>query len=144
MAYSGKFSPKNPTKYLGDPTNIIYRSLWERRVMVHLDENPGVIKWSSEEVVIPYLSPVDNRWHRYFPDFYVQTKNKQGMLESRILEIKPKSQAVAPKAKKRVTKQYIQEVMTYGINEAKWKAATEYCKDRNWKFMVLTEDDLGI
>lgn len=144
MAYSGKFSPKNPTKYLGDPTNIIYRSLWERRVMVHLDENPGVIKWSSEEVVIPYLSPVDNRWHRYFPDFYVQTKNKQGMLESRILEIKPKSQSVAPKAKKRVTKQYIQEVMTYGINEAKWKAATEYCKDRNWKFLVLTEDDLGI
>jgi hypothetical protein len=144
MAYSGKFSPKNPTKYLGDPTNIIYRSLWERRVMVHLDENPGVMKWSSEEVVIPYLSPVDNRWHRYFPDFYVQTKNKQGMLESRILEVKPKSQAVAPKAKKRVTKQYIQEVMTYGINEAKWKAATEYCKDRNWKFMVLTEDDLGI
>ena len=144
MAYSGKFSPKNPTKYLGDPTNIIYRSLWERRVMVHLDENPGVINWSSEEVVIPYLSPVDNRWHRYFPDFYVQTKNKQGMLESRILEVKPKSQAVAPKAKKRVTKQYIQEVMTYGINEAKWKAATEYCKDRDWKFMVITEDDLGI
>ena len=144
MAYSGKFSPKNPTKYLGDPTNIIYRSLWERRVMVHLDENPGVVKWSSEEVVIPYLSPVDNRWHRYFPDFYVQTKNKQGMLESRILEVKPKSQAVAPKAKKRVTKQYIQEVMTYGINEAKWKAATEYCKDRDWKFMVITEDDLGI
>ena len=112
--------------------------------MVHLDENPGVLKWSSEEVVIPYLSPVDNRWHRYFPDFYVQTKNKQGMLESRILEVKPKSQAVAPKAKKRVTKQYIQEVMTYGINEAKWKAATEYCKDRNWKFMVITEDDLGL
>jgi hypothetical protein len=110
--------------------------------MVHLDENPGVIKWSSEEVVIPYLSPVDNRWHRYFPDFYVQTKNKQGMLESRILEVKPKSQAVAPKAKKRVTKQYIQEVMTYGINEAKWKAATEYCKDRSWKFMVITEDDI--
>lgn len=144
MAYSGKFSPKNPTKYLGDPTNIIYRSLWERRVMVHLDENPGVVKWSSEEVVIPYLSPVDNRWHRYFPDFYVQSKNKDGMLESRILEVKPKSQAVAPKAKKRVTKQYIQEVMTYGINEAKWKAATEYCKDRNWKFVVLTEDDLGL
>ena len=142
MAYSGKFSPKNPTKYLGDPTNIIYRSLWERRVMVHLDENPGVVKWSSEEVVIPYLSPVDNRWHRYFPDFYVQTKNKQGMLESRILEVKPKSQAVAPKAKKRVTKQYIQEVMTYGINEAKWKAATEYCKDRDWKFVVLTEEDI--
>jgi hypothetical protein len=144
MAYSGRFSPKNPNKYLGDPTNIIYRSLWERRVMVHLDENPGVLKWSSEEIVIPYLSPVDNRWHRYFPDFYVQTMNKQGMLESRILEIKPKSQAIAPKAKKRVTKQYIQEVVTYGINEAKWKAATEYCKDRNWKFLVLTEDDLGI
>jgi hypothetical protein len=144
MAYSGKFSPKNTNKYLGDPTNIWYRSLWERRVMVYLDENSNVVEWSNEEIVIPYLSPVDGRWHRYFPDFFVRIRNKMGMIESTIIEVKPASQSVPPKQKKRITKQYINEVMTYGINEAKWKAATEYCKDRNWKFVVVTEKDLGI
>lgn len=142
MAYSGKFSPKNPNKYLGDPTNIWYRSLWERRVMVHLDENSNVIDWSSEEIVIPYLSPVDNRWHRYFPDFFVRVRNKQGMMECMVLEVKPKSQATPPKVSGKVTKRVITEVMTYGINEAKWKAATEYCKDRNWSFKVITEKEL--
>ena len=144
MAYSGKFSPKNTNKYLGDPTNIWYRSLWERRVMVHLDENPSVVGWSNEEIVIPYLSPVDNRWHRYFPDFFVKVKNKQGILEAMILEVKPASQSVAPQKKSKITRRYIQEVMTWGVNEAKWKAAVEYCKDRKWAFKVITEHDLGI
>lgn len=142
MAYSGRFIPKNPSKYLGDPTNIIYRSLWERRVMVYLDENANVLKWSSEEIVIPYLSPVDGRYHRYFPDFYVQTKEG-----SMILEVKPMSQSVPPEVKTktgRVTKKHIREVMTYGVNQAKWIAAEEYCKDRNWKFKVITEKELGI
>ena len=144
MAYSGRFSPKNTNKYLGDPTNIWYRSLWERRVMVYLDENSNVVEWSNEEIVIPYLSPVDGRVHRYFPDFFVRTRNKMGMLEGTIIEVKPSTQAAPPKQKKRITKQYINEVMTYGINEAKWKAANEYCKDRGWKFVVVTEKDLGI
>lgn len=144
MAYNGKFSPKNPNKYLGDPTNIWYRSLWERRVMAHLDSNENVVGWSSEEIIIPYLSPVDNRWHRYFPDFLVKSKNKQGLIETIIIEVKPSSQAIAPKTQKRVTQKYITEVMTYGVNQAKWKAAEEYCKDRNWKFIVITEKELGI
>ncbi len=144
MAYSGKFSPKNTNKYLGDPTNVWYRSLWERRVMVRLDEDPNVIEWSNEEIVIPYLSPIDGRWHRYFPDFFVRVRNRQGVQEAMILEVKPLKQSVPPQIKKRITRQYIQEVATYGINEAKWKAATEYCKDRNWSFKVITEKDLGI
>lgn len=144
MAYSGKFSPKNTNKYLGDPTNIWYRSLWERRVMVHLDNNPNVIEWSNEEIVIPYLSPVDGKWHRYFPDFFARIRNKEGLTEAMIIEVKPKSQSVPPKTQNRVTKRYIREVVTYGINEAKWKAAEEYCKDRKWKFLVVTEEQLGI
>lgn len=144
MAYDGRFSPKNPSKYLGDPTKVFYRSLWERRVMVHLDESPSVISWSSEEIVIPYLSPVDNRLHRYFPDFFVKVKNKQGVVESMILEIKPKSQAKPPVKKSKITRRYINEVMTWGVNEAKWKAATEYCKDRQWAFKVVTEEHLGL
>lgn len=144
MAYSGRYSPKNTNKYLGDPTNIWYRSLWERRVMVHLDENPNVIEWSNEEIVIPYLSPVDGRWHRYFPDFFIRVKNKVGLIEGFILEVKPEKQSLPPQQRSRITKAYIQEVVTFGINEAKWKAANEYCKDRNWKFKVITEKDLGI
>jgi hypothetical protein len=144
MAYSGKFVPKNANKYLGDPTKIFYRSLWERRVMVYLDENTTIVEWSSEEIVIPYLSPIDNRVHRYFPDFFVRVRNKAGLLEGIILEVKPAAQTVPPKVNKRVTKRIIQEVMTYGVNEAKWKAAVEYCKDRNWKFKLVTEKELGI
>ena len=144
MAYGGKFSPKNTNKYLGDPTNIWYRSLWERRVMVYLDENSSVIEWSNEEIVIPYLSPVDNRIHRYFPDFFVRLRNKQGLIESTIIEVKPSSQARPPKMQKRATRKYITEVRTWGVNEAKWKAADAYCKDRGWKFVVVTEKDLGI
>jgi hypothetical protein len=144
MAYSGKFSPKNTNKYLGDPTNIWYRSLWERRVMVHLDENTNVVGWSNEEIVIPYLSPVDNRWHRYFPDFFVRVQNKIGVIESLILEVKPKSQSVPPQKKSKITRRYINEVMTWGVNEAKWKAATEYCKNKQWTFKVITEEHLGI
>ena len=81
---------------------------------------------------------------RYFPDFFVRVKNRHGVQEAMILEVKPLKQAVPPQVKKRITRQYIQEVATYGINEAKWKAATEYCKDRNWSFKVITEKDLGI
>jgi hypothetical protein len=144
MAYSGKFSPKNTNKYLGDFTNIWYRSLWERRVMLHLDENPNVIGWSNEEIVIPYLSPVDNKWHRYFPDFFVKLKNKNGIIECIVLEVKPMHQTQPPQQRSKMTKQYIREVVTWGVNESKWQAAQEYCQDRNWIFKVITEKDLGI
>lgn len=142
--YKGRFTPKNPKKYKGDPTNIIYRSLWERKVMVYLDENPNILEWGSEEIVIPYISPVDNRYHRYFPDFHVKAKTKDGSISTMILEVKPKAQTKEPTKKKRITKQYITEVTTWGVNQAKWKAATEYCLDRGWEFKLITEDHLGI
>lgn len=144
MAYNGKFVPRNSSKYLGDPTRIFWRSLWERRVMDHLDRNENVIGWSSEEVVIPYISPIDNKVHRYFPDFFVQIRSKDGKPESIVLEVKPSSQAKPPVQRGRTTKKYITEVMTWGVNEAKWNAAVKYCEDRNWKFKVVTEKDLGI
>lgn len=144
MAYSGYFRPKNPKKYVGDPTNIIYRSSWEARVMTWLDMNPSIISWASEELVIPYISPVDKRYHRYFPDFLVKVKTQSGATKTMILEIKPKKQAMEPAKKKRVTKQYLHEVMTWGVNQAKWKAAEEYALDRGWEFKVLTEEHLGL
>lgn len=144
MTYKGKFTPKNSKKYRGDPTNIIYRSSWERRVMVYLDENSAVIEWSSEEIVIPYLCPTDNRWHRYFPDFLVKVRKPDGSTQTMILEVKPKKETIEPKVSKKKTKRYITEVMTWGKNQSKWKAATEYCADRNWVFKLITEDNLGI
>jgi hypothetical protein len=144
MSYKGYFKPKNPNKYLGDPTNIIYRSLWELKLMGFLDTHPEIVSWASEEVVIPYRSPVDNRLHRYFPDFVVKKKTENNVVETLLIEIKPESQVIEPKRQKKPTKRYIKEVMTYGVNQAKWKAAERYCKDRNWKFIVMTEHHLGI
>ncbi len=142
--YQGKFKPKNPSKYKGDPTNIIYRSSWEAKFMKYLDEHPDVLLWASEELVVPYRSPVDGKLHRYFPDFLVRKKNAQGIVETLMVEIKPASQTIEPTKKKTINKQYINEVMTWGVNQAKWKAAKEYCDDRKWRFLVLTEKELNI
>jgi hypothetical protein len=142
--YKGRYSPKHPEKYKGDPTKIIYRSSWERRLMVYLDENKSVIQWSSEEIAIPYRSPIDNRMHRYFPDFYVKAVDKDGNITEQLLEVKPKKETKEPTKKKRITKQYITEVTTWGKNQAKWKAAEEYCLDRGWQFKLITETELGI
>ena len=142
--YQGKFKPKNPQKYKGDPTNIVYRSGWELKLMFKLDTNPNVIWWRSEEIVIPYRSPVDGKIHRYFPDFVVNLKNKEGKLETLMIEVKPKNQTIEPKKQEKVSKKYLNEVFTWGVNQAKWKSAEEYCKDRGWKFCLFTEKELGI
>jgi hypothetical protein len=144
MFHKGKFKPKNPAKYNGDPTNIIYRSSWELRFMIWADEKPSVVKWRSEETVIPYLSPIDNKYHRYFVDFQVQIRRKDNSLFTYLIEIKPESQTKPPVVQRRATKKYITEVMTWGKNEAKWKAADTYAKDRGWEFLILTEKHLGI
>ena len=144
MAYSGKFQPSYPKKYKGDPTNIIYRSLWERKFMVYCDLNENILELGSEEIALPYRSPIDNRIHRYFPDFYIKVKESSGKIKKYIIEIKPKKQTIEPQVKKRKTKSYIYEVYEYAKNQAKWKAAEEFCKDRLWEFKVLTEEDLGI
>lgn len=144
MIRQGRFIPKNPHKYRGNFDNIIFRSSWERRVMVYLDDHPSIVEWSSEEIIIPYVSPIDNRYHRYYVDFFLKIKTKDGQTKTMLWEIKPAAQTQQPEKKKRVTKQYITEVMRWGVNEAKWKAATEYCLDRGWEFKLITEHDLGI
>lgn len=144
MSYKGRFKPKNPEKYKGNPTNIIYRSLWELRFMRHLDSHPSIELWSSEEIIIPYISPIDNRIHRYFPDFWIRAKDKNGTINTMLVEIKPLKQVKEPVRQDKITRRYINEVKTYGINSAKWKAAEKYCLDRNWQFKILTEKDLGL
>ena len=144
MSYKGKYKPSYPKKYKGDPTNIVYRSLWERKFMVYCDNNPNVLEWQSEEFCIPYRSPVDNKVHRYFPDFFIKYKDVNGKTRSSLIEIKPMRQCAPPPKPKRQTKKYLSEAFEYAKNQAKWKAAEEYCKDRMWEFKVMTEKELGI
>lgn len=144
MSYKGKFRPKFSQKYKGDPTNIVYRSLWELKFMNYCDQNENILKWASEEYIIPYKSPIDNKYHRYFPDFYIKYKNTEGKLIESLIEIKPEKQVRGPKVQKRQTKGYLSEVYEFAKNQAKWKAAEEFCLDRRWEFKILTEKDLGI
>jgi len=144
MAYRGKYQPSFPKKYRGDYRNIIYRSLWERKFMVYCDNNKNILEWGSEELALPYRSPVDNRVHRYFPDFYIKVKESDGTIKKMIVEIKPFKQTVEPQPKKKKTKGYIFEVVEYAKNQAKWTAAREWCLDHGYEFKVLTENELGI
>ncbi len=143
MSYKGRFIPKNPKKYAGDASDIIWRSTWERKVMDWLDQSESVVYWSSEELVIRYYNPIDNKIHRYFPDFIVKVKRKDGTVMTHVLEVKPEYQTKEPVRKKK-TQKFINEYVTYTINQSKWKAATEFCKDRGWEFRILTEKNLGI
>jgi hypothetical protein len=145
MAYSGIYKPKNPKKYRGNPTRIIYRSMWERKFMVFCDGNDSIVEWGSEEVIIPYRCPTDGRVHRYFPDFYIKVKNKEGNINKYLIEVKPKKQVAGPVEKpKRKTAAWKREVLTYMKNRAKWAAAEDFCEDRQMKFLILTEDHLGV
>jgi len=144
MAYSGKYQPSFPKKYKGDPTNIIYRSLWERKFMRYSDLNENILEWGSEEIIVPYRSPVDRRVHRYFPDFYINIKESNKSIKKYLIEIKPKKQTVPPKKPQRQTKGYLREAYEYAKNQSKWAAAREYCADRGWEFKVITEIELGI
>ena len=144
MSYKGKYYPSFPRKYKGDPTNIIYRSLWERKFMVYCDKNQNILEWASEEIAIPYRSPIDNRVHRYFPDFYMKVKETNGKIKNYVIEVKPAKQTIPPKKPKRQTKGYIREAYEYARNQAKWKMAKEFCADRQWEFKVVTEKELDI
>jgi len=142
MAYKTKFFPKNTSKYEGDPSKILCRSLWERKFCKFLDENKNIIRWSFEPIKIPYMSPVDNLMHFYIPDFLVETKNKDGKVETLLIEIKPEKQTVPPTKGKKKNKTILNESITYEINLKKWESAKEFCNKHNLKFKLLTEKDL--
>ena len=144
MSYKGRYRPNNPLKYKGDYKNIIYRSLWELKFMKYCDSNQNILEWGSEEFFLPYRSPLDNRVHRYFPDFYIKVRENTGKIKKMIIEVKPLRQCMEPKRQKKKTRGYIYEVREYAKNQAKWKAATEYCLDRGLEIKILTETELGI
>jgi hypothetical protein len=142
MSYKGWFTPRNPQKYKGDATNIVYRSSWELRVMKYLDENPAVVWWASEELFIPYKSPIDQKVHRYFPDFIARIRQANKEI-TMVIEVKPFKQTQKPIQKRR-TQKFLQEVATYAINQEKWRAADLFCKEHGWQFKIITEKELGL
>ena len=144
MAYKGVYKPKNIKKYRGNPTRIVYRSLWERKYMIYCDTTPSILEWGSEEVIIPYRSPIDRRVHKYYPDFYIKVREKGGNISKYIVEIKPKKQTKPPYGKDKRTAAYKKEALTFAVNRSKWDAAEDYCDDRQMKFLILTEDHLAV
>lgn len=114
--------------------------------MLFFDRNPDVLEWNSEEIIIPYFSPLDGKAHRYFPDFWIKVKTKTGVLAEHLIEVKPHDQTIAPKKLvdgKKPTKRYLEEVETYIRNRAKWQASEAYCKKRDLTFQILTEKNSG-
>jgi len=138
-SYKGLFNPTNPKKYVGNTKQIVYRSLLERRFMRYCDLNPDILFWASEELPIRYISPLDKKPHRYFPDFIIKTvKNEKFMIE-----IKPSRQVKEPKRPTKKSRTYMKESFEYLKNKAKWQAAKAYCEDHNMKFKIITEKELG-
>ena len=141
----GFFTPENPKKYSGDVNNIVYRSGWERKIFRKLDIDQRCIEWSSEEVVIPYKSPIDNKIHRYFVDVKATFIYPDKSLKTFLVEIKPFKQTIEPKPKQGKKKQvFLNEVLTYSVNQAKWDAAIKYCQEKNWQFKIMTEKEIGM
>jgi hypothetical protein len=138
MSYKGRYTIKKPDKYAGDPRKVIYRSLWERNTFRWCENNPNVKLWNSEEVVVPYVSSVDKKLHRYYVDLLIQMDNKKTYL----IEIKPKKETQPPKPRSRKTKKFINEQLTYIKNNDKWEAANKFAEHNGWKFQVWTEETL--
>ena len=136
----GIFKPKNPQKYKGNPDQIIFRSSWEFKLMQYCDDHDEIIEWSSEEFFIPYICPTDSRYHKYYPDFKIKTKDGRTL----VIEVKPEHQTKKPTNINKTKRSLLKEGLTFAKNIAKWKAAENYCKDRGWEFKTMTEKHLGI
>lgn len=143
--YTGEYVVVNKNKYIGNK-NPTYRSSWEARFCYHADMNPNILKWGYECVEITYLSPIDNKVHRYFPDFYMELIDKNKQLQKYIVEVKPLNQTKKPVTPKnrnqKAQRRYLSEVSTYVTNISKWQSAEKYCQKRGFIFKIITENDL--
>ena len=137
MARTGFYKLKNPHKYLGIAPNIKYKSMWERNIMSWCDFEKNIVRWSYEQIIIPYKSPIDRKMHKYYPDFYIERSTENG-IEKYILEVKPHYQVLDPTNKPKTT---LHEMKTYIVNEAKWEAALKYCKRKKLEFKIITEQN---
>ena len=135
----GIFTPKNQDKFIG--SKAVYRSGLELKFFRFCDDNPNVLEWGSENIIVPYISPLDNRAHRYYVDNYIAIKEGLEVVKY-LVEIKPSKQTKPPTTKYRKRQHLIYEQKQYVINQAKWKAAKEFCKKKGFTFIILTEKEL--
>lgn len=147
--FQGYYTPLNPDKYIGDTNNIIYRSSYEYKFCVYCDKNPRIVKWISEPMAIQYYNPMDKKMHKYYVDFFIKILNSESIEENVLIEVKPSSQLVQPVYEKKYMKakslkNYNKSCEMYIQNMAKWKAAKEWAEQKNMKFMIITEKNLGL
>lgn len=140
----GVFKPWFPEKYVGDANNVVYRSSWENKLMHWCDNNSSVLQWSSEEVVIPYFSRADGKMRRYFVDFMIKFIDKNGNVQTAIIEIKPNKETRPPVKGKKKAKTYLQECYTWEVNQDKWAAAKTWAEKKGMIFLIFDEYDLGL
>ena len=138
----GKYTPKHPEKYVGDPTKIRYMSSWELSFDQFLDNNPNILRWSSEEIAIPYVKPTTGRVHKYYPDYWIEYRDKTGKIVHEIIEVKPEKQTKQPTTKGKNRKTQIYESLTWAVNTAKWEACQQFCNKYGIKFRLVTEKQL--
>lgn len=138
-----RFVPKNPEKYCGKDKKIVCRSSWEVNFATWCDNNPNVLRWSSEDIIIPYFDPVKGKQRRYFPDFFLVVRNSKGDIEKFLIEVKPHKETIPPKSRRGKKKtSLLREKQTFATNSNKWRAAQSYCKKRGWQFRLITEKQL--
>lgn len=140
----GYFKPQNPQKYIGDPSKIIYRSMWEKRFATYCDTNENVIAWSSENVQVPYLNPVDQVVKPYNLDFYLKVRQADGTEKQFIAEVKPSKKLLKPelpttRVNEKRLNAHIEQMKEYAVNMYKFEAAKRWAKARGWEFILVTE-----
>lgn len=145
-----KYKVLNPEKYSGDLNNVVMRSSWETKFAQFCDTNPNILAWGSEHAgtIINYISPRDNAYHRYFPDFVIRMRQNTGDVKTILIEVKPHAETLPPKKPSKATakasKSYKEAAMTYLVNQAKWKAAKIWCDQNGALFKIMTEYELGL
>ena len=136
--YKGSYKIKKPEKYAGDPSNVTYRSMWERACFVWAERNSDVVRWSSEEVIVPYYDEGQKKNRRYHIDLRLEFKDGTKLL----VEVKPHKQTKPPTKRGKKRTRYLEESMTYVTNVCKWKAADKFAKGKGWQFAIWTEKEL--
>jgi hypothetical protein len=140
----GYFQIKNKEKYIGNYLNIIFRSSFEKIFFILSDQSPDIIRWNSERIRIQYISPVDNKIHNYYPDVYIEQKQKNGSIKKIIIEIKGKSFLEIPKKPKtndvKSHKRFMFKLQKYAIIVAKKRACEIYCQKIGAEYLILTDD----
>jgi len=140
--HTGHYTPKNPEKYKGNYP-IVWRSSWELKFLKWVDSTPEILEYISETVFIHYFNPVKQRMARYFPDFIIKQKKKDGSIKRYLIEVKPHKETKPPvrkQGKKKATLLY--EQMSWAVNQAKWKQAQIWAKKHNMEFLIITEKSL--